>query len=87
MQGQGCRQTSTHGPKWGEHFFPVLKPHPTPQPCRLLSPPFLRAGQKPQHCVDALGRRASWEVLEYGTSLARSVPLVEMDFVQTKGIR
>ena len=82
MQGQGCRQTSTHRPEQGEAFLPVLKGPSVPQ-TSLTS---LEAGWKPQHCADALVRRASRGGVGCLTSLAGSVPLEEMDLVQTKGI-
>lgn len=55
IKGQGCGQTSTHGPEWGEDFVPMLKAPPAlPASLTALS------SDQPQHCADALGRRASW---------------------------
>lgn len=78
MQGQGCGQTSTHGPEWGEDFLPMLQAlH------RLLSPPFLGAGRSPSTVLMLLAGKHPREVLGCRTSHSGPVPVEEMDFVQT----
>lgn len=84
MQGQGCRQTSTHNPEWGEPFLPVLKGTSVLQ--ASLTSLFLGLVGSPSTVLMLLFREHPREVLECLTLLAGSVPLKEMDLVQTKDI-
>lgn len=84
MQGQGCRQTSTHNPERGEALLPVLKGTSVLQ--ASLTSLFLGLVGSPSTVLMLfLGERPR-EVLGCLTLLAGSVPLKEMDFVQNKDI-
>lgn len=84
MQGQGCRQTSTHNPERGEALLPVLKDTSVLQ--ASLTSLFLGLVGSPSTVLMLLLGGRPREVLGCLTSLAGSVPLKEMDFVQTKDI-
>lgn len=86
MQGQGCGQTSAHGPEWGEDFLPMLKPPPHPSPTGFFHLPFLGLVGSPSTVLMLSAGEHPREVLGSRTSLSGSVPLEEMDFIQTWGI-
>lgn len=84
MQGQGCRQTSTHNLEQGEAFLPVLKGTSVLQ--ASLTSLFLGLVGSPSTVLMLLLGEHPREVLGCLTLLAGSVPLKEMDLVQTKDI-
>lgn len=75
MRGQGCGQTSAHGPEWGKDFLPTLKPPAHPGPTGFSHLPFLGLVGSPStvlmlsaggHPREVLGSRASLWVRSSG---------------------